>query len=304
MPMNMFQAAAGLACIIMPVAAAAQTPLRAAPPAIDAPEQAAIGAPAEQMALVIWRPAGAPPSGTRFPLVVISHGTGGGPLGHVDTAEALAAAGFVVAAPMHRGDNFQDQKLVGRPEWMASRSRDVSTSIDYMLQKWAGREQLDPKRVGIFGFSAGGTTALIAAGGVPDLGRLASHCAAQREFVCTIVAEQFGTAASPPRWTHDPRVAAAVVAAPGLGFLFEPAALRACACRSSSGLAPRTRLSPTQPTPRWCGGCSRPLLNSTVSRAQSISRSSPLAPPRRRPCCAGIGKASIALPSTEASTRR
>jgi predicted dienelactone hydrolase len=223
--MNVFQAAASLTCIIMPIAAAAQTAGPQAPAAATTVEQVMIGAPGEQMPLVIWRPAGAAEAGTRFSLVIISHGTGGGPLGHVDTAEALRAAGFVVAAPMHRGDNFQDEKFVGRPEWMASRSRDVSTSIDYMLQEWSGRAQLDPKRVGIFGFSAGGTTALIAAGAVPDLGRLAPHCAVQREFVCTIMAAQFGTDTSPPRWTHDPRIAAAVVAAPGLGFLFEPAGL-------------------------------------------------------------------------------
>ena len=225
--MNVFQAAAGFACIMMPVTVAAQTPAPGAPAANPSVEQVAIGAPGDQMALVIWRPEGPPPASTRLPLVVISHGTGGGPLGHVDTAEALARAGFVVAAPMHRGDNFQDESIVGRPQWMASRSRDVSNSIDYMLHEWSGREQLDSKRVGVFGFSAGGTTALISAGGVPDLRRLAPHCAAQREFVCNIVASMGLTAAPAPRLTHDSRIAAAVVAAPGLGFLFEPTGLEA-----------------------------------------------------------------------------
>jgi predicted dienelactone hydrolase len=222
--MRMFNAAAGLACFLMPLTAAAQAP-RPGAPAGATVEQVAVSGPAEQMAVVIWRPAGAPPAGARWPLVIISHGTGGGPLGHVDTAEALAGAGFVVAAPMHAGDNYRDDRNVGRPQWMASRSQEVSRTIDYMLEQWGGRAQLDPERVGIFGFSAGGTTALISAGGVPDLARLAPHCAARREFVCNIVAPQAATAAPPLRWSHDRRIAAAVVAAPGLGFLFEPGGL-------------------------------------------------------------------------------
>jgi predicted dienelactone hydrolase len=32
---------------------------------------------------------------------------------HADTAQALAEAGFVVVAPMHPGDNFQDDRIVG-----------------------------------------------------------------------------------------------------------------------------------------------------------------------------------------------
>jgi hypothetical protein len=36
---------------------------------------------------------------------------------------ALAEARFVVVAPMHPGDNFQDDSAVGRPEWLADRAR-------------------------------------------------------------------------------------------------------------------------------------------------------------------------------------
>jgi predicted dienelactone hydrolase len=236
-------ASAILACIPTPLASLlAHAPQMSAPN--DAPiavEQMAIGGPEQRMALVIWHPAasgttadGGKPgtianvSSNRRPLVIISHGTGAGPMAHVDTAEALARAGFVVAAPMHRGDNFQDESSVGRPEWMANRSRDVSDAIDYMLGEWAGRAQLDGSRVGIFGLSAGATTALIAAGGVPDLARVAAHCAAQQEFVCKIMVPQSEVAgAAPPRWTNDRRIAAAVLAAPGLGFTFEPTGLDA-----------------------------------------------------------------------------
>ena len=168
----------------------------------------------------------APVAGTGLPLVVISHGTGGGSMSHMDTAIALAEAGFVVAAPAHTGDNFRDDSAVGRPGWLVDRSRHVSRVIDFLANGWRDAARLDRNRVGLFGFSAGATTALIAIGGVPDLGRIATHCAAQREFVCNLIrAEAAAPGPAPSSWTHDRRIAAAVIAAPGLGFIFEPAGL-------------------------------------------------------------------------------
>ena len=210
--------ALALACVgLMPVVAAAQAPEAAIPV-----QQARVDDPGHPpIPVAIWAPA----TGAGLPLVVISHGTGAGPTAHIDTAQALAAAGFVVVAPMHPGDNFQDDSIVGRPEWMANRARHVSRVIDFMVSEWPGRGRLNPERVGIFGFSAGGTTALISIGGVPDLARVPAHCAARREFVCDIMAAPTAEAAPPPAWTRDPRIAAAVVAAPGLGFAFAPSGL-------------------------------------------------------------------------------
>jgi predicted dienelactone hydrolase len=170
--------------------------------------------------VAIWAPA----SGANLPLIVISHGTGAGMTSHIDTAQALAEAGFVVVAPMHPGDNFQDDSAVGRTAWFVDRSRHISRVIDFMFAGWEGYAQLAPGRVGIFGFSAGATTALISIGGAPDLDRAAARCAAWPEFVCGILKPE-AAGAPPPVWTHDPRIAAAVIAAPGLGFAFEPAGL-------------------------------------------------------------------------------
>ncbi len=173
--------------------------------------------------VAIWTPA----TGPALPLIVISHGTGAGPISHIDTAQALAEAGFVVAAPMHPGDNFQDDSAVGRPEWLANRSRHVSRVVDFMFTGWEGRARLIPDRVGLFGFSAGATTALISIGGVPDLDRAAAHCARQREFVCNLMAAPptAGAGSDAPAWVHDRRIVAAVLAAPGLGFAFAPSGL-------------------------------------------------------------------------------
>ncbi len=109
-----------------------------------------------------------PVAGTRLPLVVISHGSGGSFLGHHDTAAALADAGFVVAAISHPGDNFQDLSRQGHLSAFATRPVDLRRLIDHLLVRWSGRDRLDAERVGIFGFSRGGYTALAAAGATPN----------------------------------------------------------------------------------------------------------------------------------------
>jgi predicted dienelactone hydrolase len=53
-----------------------------------------------------------PVEGYGLPLILISHGTRGSLSSHLDTANALARAGFVVVAITHIGDNTQDQRYV------------------------------------------------------------------------------------------------------------------------------------------------------------------------------------------------
>jgi predicted dienelactone hydrolase len=173
----------------------------------------------------------APVSGSNLPLVVISHGNGGGPVSHADTAMSLAAAGFVVAAPMHTGDNYADQSAVGSRHWLSDRSRHVRATVDHLLTRWPNSSHIAPQRVGVFGFSAGALTALTAIGAEPDLSLIASHCATAPEFVCDLLRsarsellnQRNGTA--PTTFDHEPRIGAAVVAAPGLGFTLSASAL-------------------------------------------------------------------------------
>lgn len=161
-------------------------------------------------------------AGKNLPLVIISHGTAGGPMSHADTAIALAEKGFVVAAPTHPGDNFQDSSDVGKPDWLPNRARQVERVIDMMTGSWNGRTHLDARRIGIFGFSAGATTALMTLGAVPDLTRIASQCTRHPEFVCKLTNPAAFAHVKPLAPVADPRILAAVIAAPGLGFTFEP----------------------------------------------------------------------------------
>jgi predicted dienelactone hydrolase len=164
----------------------------------------------------------APVAGERLGLVVISHGTGGSLSDHYDTALALAKAGFVVAALTHPGDNFEDHS---RAAHIADRPAQLKRLIDYMLAEWREHGRIDPKKIGAFGFSAGGFTVLASIGGQPDLAEVRPHCAAHPVGFDCLLIRQAGVSVpptQPPRtfFTADPRIKAAVVAAPALGYAF------------------------------------------------------------------------------------
>src|SRR5438477_7061820 len=61
-------------------------------------------------------------------LIVVSPGSGGSPWVHSDLARALVEAGFVVASPEHRGDNYKDLSAAGPESWKR-RPAEVSRAI-------------------------------------------------------------------------------------------------------------------------------------------------------------------------------
>ncbi|HEY0062211.1 MAG TPA: hypothetical protein VGC21_08820, partial [Telluria sp.] len=107
-------------------------------------------------------------AGDALPLIVISHGKGGSLIGHHDTANALANAGFVVATLNHPGDSFGDDAASDKLDVFSSRPRDVRRLISFMTTDWQHRKHLNASAIGVFGFSRGGYTALNLIGAVPD----------------------------------------------------------------------------------------------------------------------------------------
>ena len=154
-------------------------------------------------------------AGTALPLVVVSHGSGGSFLGHHDTAEALADAGFVVAAINHPGDNFKDTSRQQHLSNFATRPDDVRRLIDWMLSAWPGHAAIDATRVGVFGFSRGGYAGLVEAGAVPDFGLRQDMCPSGSTFPMCV---EFRRGDVPPPPVRDVRVKAAVIADPGTAF--------------------------------------------------------------------------------------
>lgn len=170
----------------------------------------------------------APLAGHDLPLVVMSHGGASWYGAHYDTALALAHAGFVVAAVSHAGDTYDDQSQVLK---LWRRPAQLHRLIDYMLVEWRGHEALQPARVGAFGFSNGGFTVLVAAGGKPDLTKIGPFCALHPDHDLRAALKHAGvdlaSAVNVPAsvWVHDPRIGAIVIAAPAFGMTFDSAAL-------------------------------------------------------------------------------
>ena len=154
-----------------------------------------------------------PVKGDGLALIVISHGAFGWFGGHHDTAAALADAGYVVAAITHTNERTR--------RWRTERPAAIKRVIDHMLAAWHGHAKLDPKRVGVFGFSRGGYTGLVAVGGVPDFRLAGEFCRKiPSDPLCRLSPKTPPPTGGPaPSYTHDPRIKAAVIAAP-LGIVF------------------------------------------------------------------------------------
>ena len=191
-------------------------------------------APALQGA--IWYPCAAPPGeitlpgltlsgvkncpigGEKLPLVIVSHGRGGNFVGHYDTAETLADAGFVVAAINHPGDTVGDMSRFFDLSVYIERPTDIKRLIDYMLTASPAATNIDPRRIGFFGFSRGGYTGLVVIGANPDWGHMTELCRGSSLKVCAQIRNrEYPTTTL----THDQRIKAAVLADP-LAMLFTP----------------------------------------------------------------------------------
>jgi len=147
------------------------------------------GAP-RSLATVVWYPAVAG-TGTptdlglrdagvrrgRWPLVLFSHGACGENVAASYLMKALAAAGFVVAAPAHPGHTKADGQAVcraNRVDTFLNRVPDLQAVLDGLLALDADRaspfgRRLRRSRIGLTGVSFGGFTTLLAAQREPRL---------------------------------------------------------------------------------------------------------------------------------------
>jgi predicted dienelactone hydrolase len=103
----------------------------------------------------------------RFPLVIISHGSGGSPLLHRSISTFLAKNGYMVALIEHYGNNRTNNELEGKNENFANRLRHLVQTIDYFLEESPFAAYLQKDNVAVIGHSIGANASLVIAGGVP-----------------------------------------------------------------------------------------------------------------------------------------
>jgi len=116
------------------------------------------------------------PSFGKYPLVALSHGTGGSAMQMAWLGTYLAARGYIAVAVNHPGNNaltgYTAQGFVEGWE----RAKDISTAITDMLNDPRFGERIDIGRIGAAGFSYGGYTMMELAGATTDFSRLLAWC--------------------------------------------------------------------------------------------------------------------------------
>lgn len=117
----------------------------------------------------------ASPKTGRFPLVLLSHGSGSRVDGMAWIATELARAGFIVAGPNHPGTTSGDSTPAATPKiW--ERTQDLSDIITALSDSPRWKTVIDSARIGVLGFSLGGSTAMELAGARGDLDAYARYC--------------------------------------------------------------------------------------------------------------------------------
>lgn len=167
--------------------------------------------------------AAAPLPGRRR-LILLSHGSGGIPLHHRDLILHLAAHGSIVAAPLHPYDRAGDQSGPGTDLQLLGRPRHLARVVDALLAHPVFAPLIDPARIGVVGYSAGGYAALVIVGGRPNFALGPEHCArTERDRLFCGWMRRGGIQRLRPDWavTHDRRVRAAVLLAPAYGVFFD-----------------------------------------------------------------------------------
>lgn len=104
----------------------------------------------------------------RYPLIMISHGTGGGRLTMEWLADKLVKQGFIVAAVDHWGNTY-DNKIAIDFVTPWQRAQDISFVLTQLLKNPDLDKVIDRQRIGAAGFSIGGYTVIALAGAKLDL---------------------------------------------------------------------------------------------------------------------------------------
>lgn len=188
----------------------------------------------------------APVMGDRLPTLLLSHGNGGSArmMGWLGTA--LARAGYLVIAVDHPGNNGADAMTLPGSVLTWLRADDLRAALVAVQADPVLGPHVDAERLGVVGFSAGGYTALLAAGARPDLQRLLAFCTTHpddgvcrpQQEAATHTMEARITAASSPEllpWISRANESRAI---PGVRavFLLAPAIVQAFAPEQLSSL--------------------------------------------------------------------
>jgi predicted dienelactone hydrolase len=184
------------------------------------------------------------PALEKWPLILLSHGTGGSALQLAWLGTALARAGYLAAAVDHPGNNaLEPYTAEGFVLWW-ERATDLSEVLDGMLADAEFGPRIDATRIGAAGFAIGGYTVLALGGARTDISVLLDLCHQQPQTAVCHVPEMkdmgspdqvlqavrktsaVSLAGSADSF-RDPRIRAVFAIAPAVGMTLTPDSLHA-----------------------------------------------------------------------------
>ena len=126
-----------------------------------------------------------------FPLILMSHGTGGMSLQLGWLASQLASEGYIAAAVNHHGNNaLEPYRAEGFLRYW-ERPRDLTAVLDRLLVDHDFGARINPNQIGAAGFSFGGYTVLAVAGAVTKIKLLLEAFEKSGSDISTIIPPEF-----------------------------------------------------------------------------------------------------------------
>ncbi|MFV1805363.1 alpha/beta hydrolase family protein [Phaeobacter sp. Ax4a-4a] len=163
------------------------------------------------------------------PLVLLSHGSGGNSDSLGWLTSGLVANGAIVLAVNHPGSTSGDSSP-RRSVDLGARANDLTAALDMILADPAFAPFIDPDRIGVVGFSLGGTTALGMAGVRFDGAAQDTNCSTGPDAADCVFFRRGGVRfADYPGFeadARDPRISRAVIVDPGFGGAADPGTLQ------------------------------------------------------------------------------
>ena len=117
----------------------------------------------------------------RQPVLLLSHGFGGTARIMGWFGIAMVRAGYIVIAVDHPGSNAIDEMTVPGAILWWDRAEDLQSGLKAAVRDPTIGPHIDTSRIGVAGFSAGGFTALVAAGALADPAHFDLFCRANPE---------------------------------------------------------------------------------------------------------------------------
>jgi predicted dienelactone hydrolase len=126
------------------------------------------------------------PRSQKYPLILLSHGTGGSAVQMMWLGYYLASRGYIAAAVNHHGNTAAEREPAAQGFLLFwERPKDLSAVLDKLLADPVFGKRIDKSRIGAAGFSLGGYTVISVAGGRFSREEFDAFCSSpQRDFTC------------------------------------------------------------------------------------------------------------------------